>query len=178
MLLQLFITFLKIGFISFGGGYAMIPVIEREALSHGWMKPEQFLDAVSVAGMAPGPIATNSATLVGYKAAGLPGAALAALGMILPSLIIVIIIAAFFYKIHRHKTVQSSFYGLRPIVTGLIVYAAIHFAQGSGESHTSVWETVMTGGLVVASVIGLTRLKMHPLAVITLAGLAGIAIFN
>jgi chromate transporter len=178
MLWQLFVTFLKIGFISFGGGYAMIPVIEHEVYARNWMQEKDFLDAVSVAGMSPGPIATNCATLIGYKTAGLSGAIAATLGMIIPSLIIIVLIAAFFYKIHRHKSIQSMFYGLRPIVTGLMVYAAIHFAEGSAGLHAGPWEAILTIAIVIFSVLGLLRFRMHPLVVMILAGTAGIAVFH
>ena len=98
MLWELFITFLKIGFMSFGGGYAMIPIIQHEVEQHAWMTTEHFAQSVAVAGMAPGPIATNTATLIGYKADGIVGAIISTIGMVLPSLVIVLIISSFFYK--------------------------------------------------------------------------------
>ena len=127
-LLALFWTFLLIGAVSFGGGYAMIPVIEAEVSKHGWMTTQEFTDVIAVAGMSPGPIATNSAIFVGYHTASLPGAVAATIGMVLPSLAIILIIASFFFKFHQLPIVQSAFYGLRPIITGLIIYSAIHFA--------------------------------------------------
>ncbi|TBL75605.1 chromate transporter [Paenibacillus thalictri] len=178
MLWSLFITFLKIGFVSFGGGYAMIPVIEREVSSRGWMDSAQFIDAVAIAGMSPGPIATNCATLIGYRIAGLPGAIASTLGMIVPSLIVIVLLAAFFYKVHQHRTVQAVFYGLRPVVTGLIAFAAIRYAMNSSSGHTEVWEIVVTLALVVVFVIGILRYKMHPLVIICISGLLGIAIFQ
>ncbi|WP_248924728.1 chromate transporter [Paenibacillus hamazuiensis] len=178
MVWSLFITFLKIGFISFGGGYAMIPVIEREVASHGWMTDERFLEAVSVAGMSPGPIATNCATLIGYGTAGLPGAIAATAGMILPSLLLIILLAAFFYKIGRNKLVRASFYGLRPIVTGLVAYAAIRFAVSGGYTQSLNWQTVVFAVMVVAAVIGILRFRVHPIAVIAMSGIVGMLVFH
>jgi chromate transporter len=178
MLVELFWTFLKIGFISFGGGYAMIPVIEHEVFIHHWMNTQEFLDSIALSGMSPGPIATNSAIFVGYKTAGLVGAIVATIGIVLPSLLIVILISAFFYKVHDHKLVKSAFYGLRPIVTGLIIYAAIHFSLSNGVIRAFSWHSVMTVAIVLLSLLAMVRYKIHPLAVICLSGLVGIAFFN
>jgi len=98
ILVELFKTFFIIGFISFGGGYAMIPVIETEVTAHNWMTTQEFTDIIAIAGMSPGPIATNSAIFVGYQIAGFPGAVVSALGMVLPSLMIILIVAAFFLQ--------------------------------------------------------------------------------
>lgn len=126
--LQLFIVFFKIGMVSFGGGMAMLPLIDREATKHGWITPEQFLDIVAVGGMAPGPVATNTAILIGYEAAGAPGSLAATLGMMLPSLLIILLVSLFFFRVKESQLVQSAFYALRPVITGLIIYAAITFA--------------------------------------------------
>src|SRR5699024_1232923 len=125
---SLFLSFLKIGFVSFGGGCAMIPVIEYEVQAHHWLTTREFTDAVAIAGMAPGPIATNSAVFVGYKVGGVTGSVVAALAVSLPSLIIVVLIALFMKKIENSPMMDYAFYGLRPVITGLIVYAAIKFA--------------------------------------------------
>jgi chromate transporter len=177
MLWTLFITFFKIGLISFGGGYAMIPVIEREVQHYQWMSPEQFMNAVSLAGMAPGPIATNSATLIGYECAGLPGAIVSTLAMIAPSLIIIILIAAFFFKIHKHRAVTNSFYGLKPVVTGLIVYAAIHFGFPAGKQEIFSWHSAAVIVIFCLCLLAILRFRVHPLAVIACSALAGIMLF-
>ncbi|MFB0841090.1 chromate transporter [Paenibacillus oleatilyticus] len=178
MLWSLFAVFLKIGLVSFGGGYAMIPLIRHEVLLHGWMEERQFTDAVALAGMAPGPIATNSATLIGYEAAGVPGAILSTLGMVLPSMAIIVLIAAFFFRMQQRPWVKATFYGLKPVVTGMIVYAAIHFSlPGSGADWMS-WHTV--GMLIILAVClgALIKYRLHPLAVIALSGVLGIAFFQ
>lgn len=177
MLWSLFITFFKIGLISFGGGYAMIPVIQQEVQAHRWLSEEVFVDTVALAGMTPGPIATNCATLIGYKTDGLLGAVAATSGIMLPSIVFIVLIAAFFYKVHRNKWIRASFYGLRPVVTGLIVYAAIHFGL-SGDASGFTWRIFASVFIVAVVIIGVMKYKFHPLAAIVLSGLLGIVFFQ
>lgn len=177
ILLKLFWTFLMIGSVSFGGGYAMIPVIEIEVSKNGWMTTQEFTDVIAIAGMSPGPIATNSAIFVGYHTAGFFGAVFSALGMVLPSLIIILIIASFFKRISDHRLVKSAFYGLRPVITGLIIYAAINFAISNDLIASLSWHTFSLIAIYIAALFGLTFLKLHPLLVIFLSGIAGIIIF-
>lgn len=179
MLWQLFITFFMIGFVSFGGGYAMIPVIKEEVVyQHGWMSATAFTDVIAVAGMSPGPIATNTSVFVGYQVAGVPGAIVSALGMTLPSLIIILIVASFFYKVYNNRYVKSAFYGLRPIITGLIFYAAIMFAVENGLTRSVSWHTFSLLAIFAGSLFALIRLKTHPVAVILLSGLIGMAVYG
>lgn len=178
VLWDLFITFFTIGFVSFGGGYAMIPVIERQVTDHGWMSTQEFTDVIAVAGMSPGPIGTNSAVFVGYSTAGFWGAVFSAAGMILPSLILVVLIATYFYRINQNTIVQSAFYGLRPIVTGLIIYGAIRFANSNGLIGELSSKTVITACIFAASLFALTYMRLHPFYVIVLSGLVGTAIFG
>lgn len=175
---DLFITFLRIGFVSFGGGYAMIPVIERAVSDHGWMDTQAFTDAVAVAGMSPGPIGTNSAIFVGYQVAKLPGAVAASLGMVLPSLLIVIVVGLFFSKFDKNKWVQAAFYGLRPIITGLIMYGAIRFAVSN--KIIGVMSMEMIGPLLFfgLSLLALLHFRIHPFYVILMSGLFGIAVYS
>nr|WP_275411189.1 chromate transporter [Bacillus sp. B15-48] len=175
----MFYTFLMIGFVSFGGGYAMIPVIEMEVSKHGWMTTQELTDVIAIAGMSPGPIATNSAVIVGYTTAGLLGAVVSALGMVLPSLFLILLIATFFYRFSSNQTVQSMFYGLRPVVTGLIIYAAIKFALTNDV--LSFTPSLHMGSLLVIftlSLFALTKLNWHPVFVIILSGLVGVALYS
>jgi chromate transporter len=174
MLASLFLSFLKIGCISFGGGYAVIPMIEREVRNHHWLGEAQFQEIVSLSGMAPGPIATNSATLIGYQAAGVGGAIAATAGMVLPSLVIVILISAFFWKVHHSEWVRSSFYGLKPTITGLIIYAAVHFGFLTRSESFFTWSTLATIVICAGCLYGVLNRKMHPIAVIVASGFAGI----
>ncbi|MBQ2416920.1 MAG: chromate transporter, partial [Alistipes sp.] len=110
MLLQLFISFLKIGAFTFGGGYAMVPIIEREVIEHrGWVAREDFLDLLTVAQSAPGPIALNTAVFVGYKIYGVRGALSALLGIVLPAFTIILLVAIFFADIRENQIVDSAF---------------------------------------------------------------------
>ena len=178
VLLELFLTFFKIGFVSFGGGYAMIPVIEREVTAHQWMTIQDFTNVIAVAGMSPGPIGTNSAIFVGFKTAGLPGAIFAMLGMVLPSLLIVIAVAAFFYRIHGNKWVQYAFYGLRPIITGLIIYGAIRFGASNGVIAAVSPNMMIAVAIFAVSLFALLKMRMHPFYVIVLSGLVGAAVYS
>jgi chromate transporter len=177
MLWDLFFTFFKIGTVSFGGGYAVIPLIQYEVAANGWMNNQEFQEAVSLAGMAPGPIATNSATLIGYKTAGFLGAAVATLGMILPSLVAVSILAALLFRHNKSKWFRSTFYGLRPIITGLIIYAAIHFGFLNGNETGMSWMTFVTLAICTGSLFLMIKYRLHPLLVIAAAGASGIILF-
>ncbi len=175
---DLFITFLMIGFVSFGGGYAMIPVIERQVTEHGWMSIQAFTDVIAVAGMSPGPIGTNSAIFVGFQVAGLMGAVVSATGMILPSLLIVILVGLFFSKVDKNKWVQSALYGLRPIITGLILYGAIRFAMSNHIIGSFSMETLGSLLFFGFSLLALLHFRMHPFYVILISGLTGIAVYS
>jgi chromate transporter len=177
MLLDLFLTFFKIGLVSFGGGYAMIPLIDREVTAHGWANPEQFIDIIAVAGMSPGPIATNSAVLIGYNVAGVLGSVAATLGMVLPSLILIVIVAMFFFSIQKHPVVKSAFYGLRPVITGLILYAGITFALRNGIIGGDQWINPTYLIIFGAAAILFFFTRVHPLFVIVLSGVIGIVLF-
>lgn len=178
ILIELFWMFLLIGFVSFGGGYAIIPIIEMEVIKKGWMSTQQFTDLIAIASMSPGPIATNSSILVGYKVQGIAGAIAAGLGMVLPSLILVILIAVFFYRIHKNKYVESAFYGLRPIITGLIGYAAIKFAISNHLVDSISWYSSSLLLIFALSLFALIKLRWHPALVILISGILGAAIYT
>lgn len=125
ILLDLFLTFFKIGIVSFGGGYAMIPLLTDEVLTHGWMQSEQILNFIAVAESTPGPIAINMATFVGASQGGILGAMLATLGMVLPSFIIILIIASVIKGLLKFAGVKAFLNGIRPVVVGLIIATAI-----------------------------------------------------
>ena len=176
---DLFMTFFKIGFVSFGGGYAMIPLIQEEVVNrHGWLSASMFADVIAVAGMSPGPIATNSAIFIGYGQMGISGAAIAALGMVLPSLMIILAIGSVFYKLKDNMTIRSAFYGLRSIITGLIIYAAILFAMNNGLVASISWHTVSLLLIFALSLLALLRYRIHPVYVILISGLLGVTLYG
>lgn len=168
-----------IGLVSFGGGYAMIVPIGHEVVAQGWMTESEFTDAIAIAGMAPGPVAANSAVFVGYKVAGWAGAAISTLGIILPSLVLIILAAAFFAKLQNNGWVRSAFYGLRAVVTGLVFFGAIRFGVNSGMfGGEGTVSTLASLAIFGGALFALAKLKMHPLAVILLSSLVGIAVYT
>lgn len=130
MLWDLFFTFLKIGAFSFGGGYAMLPLIRQEVtISHQWLTETQFVDMLAISEMTPGPIAVNTATFVGHSQAGVLGGAIATLGVILPSFVIVSLMFFFISKFRENKLVDLFFRGLRVVVIGLIAAGFLSVLQ-------------------------------------------------
>lgn len=125
ILLDLFLTFLKIGAVSFGGGYAMIPLFMDESISHGWLTSAEVMNFIAVAESTPGPIAVNMATFIGASQAGILGSMLATLGVILPSFIIILVIASLIKGLMKFKGVQAFLSGLRPVVVGLIIATGV-----------------------------------------------------
>lgn len=122
--LQLFLTFLEIGAVSFGGGYGMIALMREKAVSFGWLTEEGFLNLIAVAESTPGPIAVNVATFVGADTAGILGAICASLGVILPSFIIILIIAAVISNLLKYAGVKAVVNGMKPAVTAIIFATA------------------------------------------------------
>ena len=125
--LQLFYTFFKIGLFGFGGGYAMLSMIQGEVVTrYGWLTSQEFTDIVAISQMTPGPIGINSATYVGFTATGsVWGSIIATLAVVLPSFILMLAISKFFLKYQKHPVVEAVFSGLRPAVVGLLASAAL-----------------------------------------------------
>lgn len=173
--LDLFISFFKIGLFSFGGGYAMIPLISDVITKKGWLAPAEFVQIIGIAEMTPGPIAVNSATFVGFKTAGILGSVSATLGVAMPSLLLILFISGFFFKYANHPIMQHVFLGIRPVVAGLILASALVLAKTTilSTDHGQVgfnFETFII--TLVILVLALWR-KMHPIILITLAGILG-----
>ena len=125
-LLPLFLTFLKIGAFTFGGGYAMIPLIQKEVTeNHKWLSDEDILNIVAIAESTPGPIAINSATFVGYKTCGVLGSVLATLGVVLPAFLVISLISLLLQNVMDIQAVQYAFMGIRAGVLALVVKALI-----------------------------------------------------
>ena len=173
--LQLFWSFIQIGMFSFGGGYAAMPLIQGQVVTdHGWLTMSEFTDLITISQMTPGPIAVNSATFVGLKIAGIPGAVVATLGCILPSCIIVTVLAKLYLKYREMDMLQGILGGIRPAVVALIGSAGISILQTafwgvSGKMVISDTSWLMVGIFVVC-VILLRKVKMNPIWVMVLAG--------
>lgn len=172
--LNLFLSFLKIGAFSFGGGYAAMPLIQNEVVTfHHWLSMSEFTDLITISQMTPGPIAINSATFIGIKTAGLLGALVATIGCILPSCIIVTIIAWLYLKYKKLDTLQSILLLLRPAVVALIAVAGVSIMI------TAFWgnEIINLSNLnlnavfiFIVSIVLLLKYRRNPIKVMLLAG--------
>lgn len=152
---RLFIEFFKTGLFAVGGGLATLPFLHDIALSTGWYTEAQLADMIAVSESTPGPLGVNMATYVGYTTAGLPGALASTLGLITPSIIIILIIAVFLNAFKTNKYIQNVFYGLRPASTGLIAASGLSVAMmallRTGEA--TVWKSIDIAGIVLALVL-------------------------
>ncbi len=171
LLVNLYLSYFKIGLFGFGGGYAMITLMEHEIIKvHGWMSLSDFVSIIAVAEMTPGPIAINSATFVGYQVGGILGASIATLGVVSPSLILIIPAARLFIHFYTNQHLQRAMDGIQPAVIALIGFAAYVV----GESAFTDW----IGFLIALPALLLILLtKIHPLLIIGLGALAGIIIY-
>lgn len=128
---ELFCSFFKIGIFTFGGGYAMIPIIQAEVITRkGWIKEREFLDLLTLAQSAPGPISLNTAVFVGYKMYGYRGALSALTGVVLPSFCILLLVAIFFSQIRQNPIVDAAFRGMQPIVVAIMLAPILGFTKG------------------------------------------------
>ena len=167
-LLPLFLTFLKIGAFTFGGGYAMIPLIQRETVeSRKWITDEDMLEIIAIAESTPGPLAINSATFVGSHVAGVPGAACATLGVILPSFVIILIVSTLLDAFQHLTPVQYAFFGIRAGVLALILKAFWNMYKKCPKGIVSY--CIAAGAFLLAAV-----LKVNVLAVILCCAAAGL----
>ena len=177
---QLFLSFLQIGLFSFGGGYAAMPLIQEQIVNiHGWLDMDQFTDLITISQMTPGPIAINSATFVGIRIGGIPGALVATLGCILPSCIIVTLLAKLYLKYQKLDVLQSVLNSLRPAVVALIASAGISILVTVFWSSGGVIRLADTDWLLVVifmvCVVLLQKLKWNPILVMVLAGVMKLA---
>ena len=170
--LQLFLTFLKIGFFGFGGGYAMLSLIQSEAVvRHAWLTGAQLADIVAISQMTPGPIAINSATYVGYTVTGnIFGSMLATAAVCIPPLTLMVLITTFYAKMQHNRYMEEALKWMRPMLAGMIGAAALVFLNK--ESFID-WISV----LIFAAAFVATWLKINPILVIIIAALAGIIIY-
>ena len=186
--LKLIWSYLKIGLFGFGGGYAMLALIEREIVGPGWISEQMFTDIVALSQMTPGPIGINSATYIGYVAPGeyspdfsspifgILGSLLCTLVVVLPSFVLV---AYTSHLIHRHRDstiVKGVFAGLRPVVVGLIASAALLLMNSANFGETT-WQVCWSIALCVTAFVMVYWLKWHPILIICIAGFAGWLIY-
>ena len=179
ILIELFLTFFKIGLFTFGGGYAMLPLIQEEVLAHEWMELSNLVNFIAVSESTPGPFAINIATYVGSQMGGILGAAAATLGVVMPSFIIILIVAKCYEKFKNSKAVKGCMSGLKPAVIGLIGSAAVSIAatvlapEGFSFSIFTNIDFYISVAIFALCAV-LVFKKVHPILVICLAAALGI----
>lgn len=186
LFLRLFWTFFLIGLFGFGGGYAMISMIQGEVVNHyHWLTTSQFTDIVAISQSTPGPIGINSATYVGYTSIvnagygeywGILGSFVATLAVVFPSFVLMLIISRFLMKYKNHPVVEDTFQGLRPAVVGLLAAAALLLMNSENFSTPSdcPWQFWISVGLFLFAFVAQKVYKMNPILVIVLCGIAGL----
>lgn len=176
-LLQLFVSYLKIGFFGFGGGYAMLSLIHSEVVvSHQWLTNSEFSDIVAISQMTPGPIAINSATYIGYEVAGFWGSVVATVAVSLPALTLMLLITIFFLRLRDNRYVKGIVAGMRPVVIGMIASAALLLifpTSSDGASFIDGW----SWAIFVATLVASAR-KVNPILLIVISGLVGIILYG
>ncbi len=186
ILWQLFISYLKIGFFGFGGGYAMLSLIQNEVVvQHQWLTNAEFADIVAISQITPGPIAINSATYVGYTVGehaggmllGVIGAVVATFAVCLPALTLMLLITRFFLKLRNNPIVDGAMKAMRPVVIGMIAAAALllmfpRSGDPADRNFIDAWSWVLFGGVFVGS-----AMKVNPILLIILSAISGILIY-
>ena len=173
--IELFWTFFKIGLFTFGGGYAMIPLIKSEVLAHGWAETEEIINFIAVSESTPGPFAVNMATFIGRTTGGIFGAVCATLGVVLPSFLIILIIAGTYEKFKKSKTVQGAMTGLKPAVVGMIAAALVSLSMEVfvPKEDTSAAALVVSAGIFAVMILPALK-KKSPIIIILISGLIGV----
>jgi chromate transporter len=175
--LQLFVSYLKIGFFGFGGGYAMLSLIQNEIVEQrGWITVSQFADIVAISQMTPGPIAINSATYIGYTVAGFWGSVVATVAVCLPALTVMLALTKFFLKLKDNRYVHGVIVGMRPVVVGMIAAAALLLIfpkEQADSSFIDIWSWILFAATLYAS-----YKKVNPILLILLSAVAGIVIYG
>lgn len=186
--LELFLVFLKIGVVSFGGGYGMIALIQQEVTSRGWLDADALWNYIAIAESTPGPIAVNIATFIGSNQAGFWGSLIATIGIVLPAFCIILIIATVFKNFAKNKYVKAAFEGITPVIWGLIIstglllmvkclYANYNNFDVKGEFN---WHALIIFAIVGVTMIVYRLIKkksMPPIATILVSAAAGMIYF-
>ena len=195
--LQLFWEFFKAGLFAIGGGLATLPFLQEMSQKTGWFTADQLADMIAISECTPGPIGVNMATYAGFLTKGVPGAVVATLGLIFPSVVVIIIVARILKKFKDSKYVQAMFYGLRPASTGLIAAACLGvgitalFTKGTGAGFFGKFGALKPGALILAVVLWLLMnlgtlgklknnkvlakiSKLHPVVFLAIAAVVGI----
>lgn len=170
MLWEMFLTFFKIGAFTFGGGFAMIPIIQQEVVEkRNWIKEEDFMDTISIAQSSPGPIAVNSSIFVGYKIKGFKGAVISTIGTVLPSFITILLIATFFYQFKDNSIIEKIFLGIRPAVVALIFSAIYRLVYKSHFTYVALF-------IALATALVIVFLNINPVFMVVLGAVVSVLI--
>lgn len=186
--LRLIWSYLKIGFFGFGGGYAMLALIESEIVTPGWISEQMFTDIVAISQMTPGPIGINSATYIGYTAPalsspqfasplwGILGSVLCTLTVILPSFVLVRYTGHYIMRHRNSPVITGIFKGLRPVVVGLIASAALLMMNGAnfGTANADIVKSIV---IAIAALVAALSGRIHPIIIIIAAAIAGFILF-
>lgn len=179
ILINLFLTFFKIGILTFGGGYAMLPLIQEEVAAHGWLTSEELINFVAVSESTPGPFAVNISTYVGMTVGGVLGAVCATLGVAMPSFIVILIVAKYYEKFRSSKIVSGCMSGLKPAVVGLIGAAVVSlgvtvfFPNGLGVY--AFKDAAFYLSVAIFAVMSVFAFKKaHPILLICISAVVGI----
>lgn len=179
--LELFLTFLSIGAFTFGGGYAMLPLIQKAVLDNNWLTEEAIVNFIAVSESTPGPFAINIATYVGMETGGFLGAVCATLGVVVPSFVIILIVARVYKQFQESKIVKGCMSGLRPTVIGLIGAAVltigktVFFPTGFALSSIDPYNFVVSLIICILGVLLIFKKKVHPIVLIVASAVLGIA---
>lgn len=186
--LDLFLAFLKIGAVSFGGGYGMISLIRDDCLANGWLTEAELLNFIAVAESTPGPIAVNMATFVGSSQGGILGAFLATLGVVLPSFVIILLIASVFTKLLKYAGVKAALDGIRPVIVALVLATAATMLLSIvfGIKNIYVEPVLEPRALVVMAVVAAIsvayskwkRKTVSPILLIVISGAIGVLLYG
>lgn len=183
--LSLFLTFLKIGMFSFGGAYGAIPLIQESVLAHGWMDEGMFSNMIAISESTPGPIMVNAATYIGRSQAGIPGAAVATFGVVLPSFAIILVVTAMFRGCLKNRKVQAVLRGVKPCLMGVILATGIFMAVkviflAGGKISFDGEAAVILCILSVLLIFGkrVRKKEISPVALIVLAGGLGSLLYG
>ena len=177
--LELFYTFFTIGLFTFGGGYAMLPLIQQKVVEKNWLSLTEIMDFVAVSESTPGPFAVNMATYVGSSQGGVPGAVCATLGVVLPSFIVILIVAKCYIRFKNSKLVSGAMFALRATVVGLMAGAVFGMLPTVFLSMGIAWSSLLTPEFLCSAVIFVTMLilalkKVSPIILVICSAAAGI----
>lgn len=171
-------VFFKIGLFGFGGGYAMISLIQDEVVNnYHWMNSQAFADMLALSQMTPGPISINTATYVGYNVGGFLGATIATLFLCFPSIVMMYFVIRFLFKMKDNPTIASILASLKPAIAGLILSAALIMMSKENFSDAGLGNNNFTIIICAATFVATYFFKINPMILISLAGLVGFAIF-